>query len=225
MSTETPSSRNHGTMTMYIIGFVLSLGFTLLAYFMVVNKTVTGNALLAAILGLAVLQMLVQIFFFLHLGRGPKPFYNIVLFFATAGVITLAIGGSLFIMTNLYRNMSPDLVTRKLAQGEGIAQVDGHQTGACQGVKKHYRVTIKNGRANPAIILAHRCDTLTFINQDGVVREIAFGPHPRHEAYGGELEEIVRKGYPKTVTLNEVGNFIFHDHLDPLVNGHFSVEP
>ena len=66
-----------GTITSYVIGFLLSLVFTAIPYYLVVNKTVEGNTLLATILGFAVLQMAVQIFFFLHLGRGPKPLYNV----------------------------------------------------------------------------------------------------------------------------------------------------
>ncbi|HSW37102.1 MAG TPA: cytochrome C oxidase subunit IV family protein [Candidatus Saccharimonadales bacterium] len=219
------TKREHGTTKSYIIGFILSLMFTLIPYYLVVNKTVTGNALLATILGVAVLQMFVQIFFFLHLGRGPKPFYNVVFFFATAGIIVIVIGASLLIMSNLYRNMSPGEVTKKLAQGEGIAQVGDKKTGACQGVKNNHLVTISSGQVNPAHTQAQLCDTLTFINKDDRIRDIAFGSHPHHEEYGGQAEENLRKGYPKTITLNQAGTYEFHDHLDPQVTGSFNVSP
>ncbi len=225
METRQTNQPEHGTTKSYVIGFGLSLVFTLLSYYLVVHKTRTGNTLLAAILGIAVLQMLVQIFFFLHLGRGPKPLYNVAFFFATVGIIVIAVGGSLFIMTNLYRNMSPAAVTTKLAQDEGIAQVGGQKTGACQEVKANHVVTISANVASPIHTQAHLCDTLTFVNEDKVVRDIAFGPHPNHEAYGGEAEETVRQGYPKTITLNQAGDYVFHDHLHPEVAGHFSVEP
>ena len=95
------SKSEHGTATSYVIGYVLSLLFTVIAYLLVANKTFSGNKLLMAILGIAVVQMFVQIFFFLHLGRGPKPLYNVVFFFATAGIIVIVIGASLLIMNNL----------------------------------------------------------------------------------------------------------------------------
>jgi cytochrome o ubiquinol oxidase operon protein cyoD len=215
----------HGTTRSYVIGFILSLIFTVIPYFMVVNHTQTGNTLLTIILGIALVQMFVQIFFFLHLGRGPKPLYNVVFFFATAGLIVIVVGASLFIMSNLYRNMSPAEVTTKLAQDEGISQVGGQKTGACQGVKDSHIVRISDGKVNPIYIQAHLCDTLTFVNDDNVVRDIAFGAHPDHTAYGGEAEETIRKGRPKTITLNELGNYTFHDHLHPEVSGFFSVEP
>lgn len=213
----------HGTTQSYIIGFLLSLVFTVIPYYLVVHKTVTGSSLLATILGFAVLQMCIQIFFFLHLGRGPKPLYNVVFFVSTAGIILVVVVGSIFIMNNLYHNMSPAEATTKLAQAEGISQVGDAKTGACQEVYAHHQVTIKNGVVSPLHIEAHLCDTLTFINEDNALRDIAFGPHPEHYVYGGESEVNVHKGYPKTITLNQAGTYSFHDHLDPETSGDFTV--
>jgi hypothetical protein len=193
---------------------------------MVVHKTVSGNSLLATILGFAVLQMLVQIFFFLHLGRGPKPLYNVVFFVCTVSTIMVVVGGSIFIMSHLHYNMTANDVTTKLAQDEGIAQIGGEQTGACSDIGTNHKAIIKDGKVTPIHIDAKLCDTLTFINEDSTVREIAFGPHPSHLVYGGEIEENVRRGYPKTITLNQTtGELIFHDHRDPSVFGSFTVTP
>jgi cytochrome o ubiquinol oxidase operon protein cyoD len=216
-------SRERKTTQSYIIGFLCSLVFTIIPYYLVIHKTVTGSALLVTILTFAVLQMCIQIFFFLHLGRGPKPLYNVVFFMGTVGTILIVVLASVFIMNNLYRNMSPIETTTKLAQDEGIAQVGGTKTGACQEIGANHQVTIKNGKISPFHTDARLCDTLTFINEDDNVREMAFGPHPQHLVYGGETEVSVRKGYPKTINLNQTGTMLFHDHLDPNVFGDFSV--
>lgn len=223
--THIPSStkREHGTTLSYIVGFALSLAFTIIPYYMVVHKTATGSVLLATILGFAVLQMFIQIFFFLHLGRGPKPLYNVVFFFATALTIVVIIGASLFIMNNLYRNMSPQEVTLRQAQKEGIAQVGGQDTGACKELKENHVVTISQGVVKPSFIEAKRCDTLTFINTDKKLREMAFGTHPNHDSYGGETEVKLSEGKPETITLNQTGEYMFHDHLDPATSGYFDV--
>lgn len=216
----------HGTTTSYVVGFILSLIFTIIPYHLVVNKVLAGNALLVTILGIAVLQMFIQIFFFLHLGRGPKPFYNVVFFFATAGIIVLVVGASLFIMNNLYHNMSPQQVVVKQAQEEGISQIGGEKTGACQGNKDNHIVVIKDGKASPANTQANRCDTLTFLNKDKGERHMVFGPHPNYDKYGGEEMIVLDNRHPaETITLNEAGGFMFHDHQDPTLTGRLTVNP
>lgn len=223
MSKKHSANHEHGTTRSYIVGFILSLVFTILPYHLVVNRILTGNTLLVAILGIAILQMFIQIFFFLHLGRGPKPFYNVVFFFATAGLIVLVVGASLFIMDNLHYNMSPEEVVRKQAQEEGISQVGGAETGACQGNKANHLVTIKDSMAAPTHIQANRCDTLTFLNKDKGERHMVFGPHPNYHKYGGEDMFVLDDTRPETITLNEPGTFIFHDHLSPHLYGHLTV--
>jgi len=220
-NTHNHSSENgeHGTVVSYLIGFMLSLFLTVIPYYIVVNKVVTGNKLLVTILGFAFVQMLVQIFFFLHLGRGPKPLYNVLFFVATVGLIVVAVGGSIFIMNNLYRNMSPYDVTLKLSENEGIAQVGNIKTGACQGLNKNHKVVIKTGKVTPVLTEAHLCDTLTFINEDGQEILLVFGP----KSYGGEFDKRVNKVKPMSITLNELGTYSFTDSKDPSVSGFFVV--
>lgn len=229
MSTESHATKHtkgeHGTTRSYIIGFILSLVFTIIPYYLVVNKTIAGSALLAAILGIAVLQMFIQIFFFLHLGRGPKPFYNVVFFFGTAGIIVIVIGASLLIMNNLYHNMSPEEMTLRIAQKEGISQIGGEETGACKKNNNNHVVIISGAAVSPIHTQARQCDTLTFINEDNAVREIVFGTSSERESYGGEFEVILDDGRPETITLNQAGDFVFRDYWDAAVVGHFSVSP
>lgn len=219
MKPHTPKPKEHGTAASYIVGFILSLIFTVIPYYLVVNKTITGNALLITILGFAFIQMLIQIFFFLHLGRGPKPLYNVVFFVATAGLIAVVVGGSIFIMNNLYQNMSPSEVTIKQAEGEGIAHIGHETTGACQGLKENHKVTIRNGQVNPVQTQANQCDTLTFINEDSQVRVLKFGP----QSYGGEFDQTVHKGRPESITLNQIGSYTFKDIYDSSALGYFYV--
>lgn len=215
----------HGSMKSYIIGFLLSLVFTFIPYCLVVNQKLTGTLLLTTILGFAVLQMLVQIFFFLHLGRGPKPLYNVVFFVSTVGIILVVVGGSIMIINNLRYNMAPIEQTKRLTNGEGIYQIGGEKTGACRGVHANHKVTISNGQLSPAHVEARQCDTLSFLNQDDKKREITFGSHPDHGVYAGEEELLVRKKRGKTMTLSEPGVYKFHDHLDPSIKGSFTVVP
>lgn len=219
---HTPQHNEHGSMQSYVIGFLLSLLFTFIPYVMVVNQTVTGTKLLLTILGFALIQMIIQVTFFLHLGRGPKPNWNLFFFVSTVGIILMVVGGSIVIINNLHYNMSPTEKVKKIANDEGIYQVGGKETGACKELGESHLVVIKNGIVNPLLTNAKKCDTLTFVNNDDE-REIAFGAHPAHEVYAGETELVIRKGRSKTITLSESGSYQFHDHLQPGTAGNFVV--
>lgn len=216
-------NKEHGTITSYVAGFVLSLIYTLIPYYLVVNHRFSTSALVTTIISFGIAQMIIQVVFFLHLGRGPKPFYNVVFFFATVGLIVVVVGGSIFIMDNLHYNMTPAEASKQLAEKEAIYQVEGKLTGACQKLLANHVVTISGGKVTPLHTNAQLCDTLTFINQDSRISDIAFGPHPKHETYAGETELTVKKGKNKTITLNQAGIYQYHDHLDPTIAGDFIV--
>lgn len=217
--------KDHGTIKSYVVGFVLSLIFTFIPYYLVVSKSISGNLLLVTILAFAVIQMIIQVTFFLHLGRGPKPKWNLFFFISTVGIILVILGGSIMIIDNLHYNMLPSDQTKKLVSDEGIYQIDGERTGACKETKANHKVTIKNNQVTPGYSLTNKCDTLTFISEDPQISKITFGTHPEHGTYAGERELTVRKGRSKTITLSEPGSYKFHDHLDPSIAGEFTVSP
>jgi len=59
------------------------------------------------LLGLAALQVLVQLFCFLHLGVEAKPRWNFMMFLFMAFTIAILVAGSLWIMANLDYNTMP----------------------------------------------------------------------------------------------------------------------
>ncbi len=85
----------------YIAGFVFSLLLTLVAYLAIDRAWVHGWAAISVILFLALLQLVVQVVFFLHLGREPKPRWNLNVMLFAAMVAGILVGGSLWIMYNL----------------------------------------------------------------------------------------------------------------------------
>ena len=212
-----------GAVRPYLIGFLLSLALTAIPYYLVVNKPIAGAALLAAIITFAVLQMTVQIIFFLHLGRGPKPIYNIAFFVATAATIILVVVGSIWIMSHLNYNMVNSDVSKYLAEKEGIYQIAGEETGACQGIGLKHTITISNSMTSPMQIEAKKCDSITFLNEDGKERKIRFGSPPQSGTYGGQYEVTLRPERGKNVILNQAGTYKYYDYLEPDVTGGFTV--
>jgi cytochrome o ubiquinol oxidase subunit IV len=219
------NNAEHGSIKSYVVGFLLSLILTFIPYFMVVNQVFKGTALLTVILGFALAQLVVQVVFFLHLGRGPKPNWNLYFFISTIGIILVVVGGSIFIINNLIYNMLPSDQSKKLISKEGIYQINGQETGACSGQYDNHKVIINNGQASPQYTLANKCDTLTFVNEDSEGRELAFGEHPNHDVYAGENLVTLKRGRSKTIVLSETGEYQYHDHekLDSI--GYFIVSP
>lgn len=98
-----------GSLKSYIIGFILSIALTLAAYYLVVDHILTSWPLIIAVSGLAVAQVLVQLFFFLHLGKEPSPYWNIAAMASMLFVLAILVIGTLWIMYNLDYNMMSNM--------------------------------------------------------------------------------------------------------------------
>ncbi len=105
----------------YIGGFVLSFLFTLIPYLIVTNHLLSGGLLIAVIIGLAIVQLLIQLIFFLHILQESKPRWNLTIFLSTVSIIFILIIGSLWIMNNLnYQMKSPTEIDNYILKDEGI---------------------------------------------------------------------------------------------------------
>lgn len=99
------NSSSPSTAWSLTIGFVLALSLTVFAYLIVVNHWLQTVWTLVAIVILAVLQLVVQLVFFLHLGREKKPRWNLSAFFFMLIFLFIVVAGSVWIMYNLNYNM------------------------------------------------------------------------------------------------------------------------
>lgn len=219
-----PKAR-HGSYGAYITGFLLSLLFTLIPYYLVTHESLKGNFLIAVILTFAFAQLLIQVIFFLHLGRERNPRFQTVFLAATFSAVCVVVGGSVWIMYHLQANMPAMEVIMKEADDESISQINGVKTGGCDGTNANYHIIFKNNVASPRIVTAHYCDSLTFTNDDKTTLYVAFGTRPRQTPYAGNLGMSLDKGFSSTITLSQKGNFTYYDKLHTSVNGVFIVKP
>lgn len=112
------------TIKPYVIGFVLSLVFTFVAFF-IVDQHVTAKlfsyeAVIIIILCLAVAQLFVQLFFFLHMGKEKGPKWNLAVFISFISVILMIVIASLWIMYHLNYNMSGHDMEQKILEKEAM---------------------------------------------------------------------------------------------------------
>lgn len=96
---------HQGSVGSYVCGFVFAIGLTLVAYFLVTNHVLTGGLLTVVIMGLAAVQLVVQLVFFLHLGRDKGSRWNVATFYFMLLILLVIVAGSLWIMENLNYNM------------------------------------------------------------------------------------------------------------------------
>jgi len=109
----------HGSVKTYATGFAFSIILTLAAYLLVVKNVFNGWGLIFALAALAVTQLLVQLVFFLHVGRESKPRWNLTVMAFAAMVVVILVFGSLWIMKNLQYNHAKIPSTEQIIKDEG----------------------------------------------------------------------------------------------------------
>lgn len=96
------------TLKSYVIGFVLSVVLTLAAFSLVMYPGffhVGYSAIVPGIIILAILQLLVQLIFFMHLASENGPRWKLAVLLSTVGIVLIVVVGSIWIMNHLNYNM------------------------------------------------------------------------------------------------------------------------
>jgi cytochrome o ubiquinol oxidase operon protein cyoD len=93
------------SFTSYCTGFFFSLALTIIAFALVTNGAVSRSATLLGIFGAAIAQILVHLHYFLHLNTSSSARWNLLALLFTLLIMTLFIGGTLWIMYHLNYRM------------------------------------------------------------------------------------------------------------------------
>lgn len=106
------------------IGFGASLILTLVAFWLVMQHVQNSAAfplevVVPRVIGLAVIQLVVQLYFFLHLGNETKPRWNLIVFLFMILVLVIVVLGSIWIMDNLNYNMMPEDINEYMKEHPG----------------------------------------------------------------------------------------------------------
>ena len=109
---------SHGSVKSYVVGFGLSLVLTALSFGTLMSGLVPHDMALGTITILAVVQLLVQLVFFLHLGAAPEQRNNTVIFLLSTLLIATIVSGSLWVMHNANVNMMPTQMTLERAMSK-----------------------------------------------------------------------------------------------------------
>ena len=94
----------------YLMGFILAVALTGASFFVVSTDLIWQPAIPVALGVLAVAQIGVHLVFFLDITTAPDNTNNILALAFGVLIVTLIIGGSLWIMANLNHNMMPQMM-------------------------------------------------------------------------------------------------------------------
>lgn len=91
----------HGTLKSYVIGFLASFLLTAFSFTLVMMQLLEGKMLVYTLLILAMIQALIQLVCFLHVGQEAKPRWETLIFYFMGIILLIIAIGSLWIMYDL----------------------------------------------------------------------------------------------------------------------------
>jgi len=99
---------NHGNLRSYLTGFVLASILTIIPFWLVMGHVIHGTqATVLIVLGLAAVQIVVHMIYFLHLDTKSENGWNMLAFIFTIVLVVIVLGASVWVMYNENANMMP----------------------------------------------------------------------------------------------------------------------
>ncbi|MBS0629252.1 MAG: cytochrome o ubiquinol oxidase subunit IV [Verrucomicrobia bacterium] len=102
--------RHHGwnkSLKPLFLGFIFSLVLLVALFRLDVYNHLPPRILNFTTVTIAIVQVVLQLIFFFHLGLEDKPAWNLITFLFVVLVILIIVGGSIWIMSNLNYNLMP----------------------------------------------------------------------------------------------------------------------
>jgi cytochrome o ubiquinol oxidase operon protein cyoD len=90
---------SHGSVKAYVIGFILSIVLTIVPLVLVLEHVLSKAVLVPTILIFAVLQFVIQLYFFMHIRDGEGPRYNVMALILGIIFVVTIVAGSIWIMS------------------------------------------------------------------------------------------------------------------------------
>jgi cytochrome o ubiquinol oxidase subunit IV len=101
------AGESHGSQAAYLRGFILSVLLTAAAFAFALSGILSVAGAMIAISALAVVQIFVHLFYFLHMNASSEQRWNVMAFAFTVIIVAIVVGGTLWVMYNANMNMMP----------------------------------------------------------------------------------------------------------------------
>lgn len=86
-------------MKTYTVGFLLSIILTVIPMLVVFNHLLPRLGSILLVMGTAILQLIIQLFFFMHIREGERPRYNVMALILGFIIVITIVAGSLWIVS------------------------------------------------------------------------------------------------------------------------------
>jgi cytochrome o ubiquinol oxidase operon protein cyoD len=104
----------------YVLGYVFSICLTFEAYFVVVRDSYSTNKKIVIIIILALIQFVMQLYYFLHLGVNRKSKWKLFVLLFMILIVLILVLGTLWIMSNLNYRMTPQQINNYMQSQGGF---------------------------------------------------------------------------------------------------------
>lgn len=99
---------SHGSMGTLMTGFALAALLTIIPFALVMGEVqISRIAMIGIIMGLAAVQILVHLVFFLHVNRSAEGGWTLAASIFSVIILVIVLAGSLWVMHNMNENMMP----------------------------------------------------------------------------------------------------------------------
>ncbi|WP_068615019.1 cytochrome o ubiquinol oxidase subunit IV [Paenibacillus tuaregi] len=92
-------AEGHGSLKSYVLGFIFSIVLTIIPLVIVMNGLLNKTQTVITIMIMAILQLIVQLFFFMHIREGEKPRWNVMTLIVGVIIVFTVVAGSIWIMS------------------------------------------------------------------------------------------------------------------------------
>mgnify|MGYP002780492888 CR=1 FL=1 len=107
----------HFTLRTYVFGFIAAAVLTIIPFWIVLTGAIPNPQAAATIVALALVQIGVHSYAFLHVNARAQGGWTLVTYVFTAVLVAITIGGSMWIMWHLNLNMMPGMTGGTVSGG------------------------------------------------------------------------------------------------------------
>ena len=108
------ANASHSTLKGYMTGFVLSVILTAIPFYVVLSGGLHTSGMTAlVILGLAAVQIVVHMIYFLHMDTKSEGGWTLLALIFTVVLVIITLSGSIWVMYHLNHNMMPSMQQMK----------------------------------------------------------------------------------------------------------------